>query len=76
MNQITTIKLRKSTKSELDTLKNKIETYDAAIKRLISSSKNKNLKSELVEAYSRMGKKDLDLLEEWDQSSNELEDYA
>ena len=72
MSQITTIKLRKSTKSELDTLKNKIETYDVAIKRLISSSKNKNLKSELVEAYSRMGKDDLELLDDWDSASNEV----
>ena len=76
MSQITTIKLRKSTKSELDSLKNKVETYDVAIKRLISSTKNKNLKFELIEAYSQMGKKDLELLEDWDQSSNELEDNA
>ena len=72
MSQITTIKLRKSTKAELDTLKNKIETYDVAIKRLISISKNKNLKSELVEAYSRMGKDDLELLDDWDSASNEV----
>lgn len=76
MSQITTIKLRKSTKSELDSLKDKIETYDVAIKRLISSSKNKNLKSELIEAYSRMDKKDLELLEEWEPASKELKYHA
>ena len=72
MSPITTIKLQKSTKSELDNLKLKSESYNAAISRLISNAMNLNLKAELIEAYKGMGRKDLELLEEWEQASNEL----
>lgn len=72
MSIVTTIKLEKSTKSELDRLKIKSESYDAAIKRLVSKERNSRLREELVEAYKAMGKEDLKLLEEWEQASNEL----
>ena len=64
MNGITTIKLGKNTKSELDKLKLKSESYDAAIKRLVSKERNSRLKEELIEAYKSIGRKDLELLEE------------
>ncbi len=35
-------------------------------------SKNKNLKKELVEAYKSMGKRDLEILEDWEPASKEL----
>ena len=76
MKAITTIKLQESTKSELEQLKDKSESYDSAIKRLLSSLKNSNLKAELIEAYQSMGKKDLKILEEWEQASSEVEDYG
>ena len=72
MSAITTIKLEKSTKLELEQLKLKSESYNAAIKRLISNIRNSNLKAELIEAYKGMDKKDLEHLEEWEQASNEL----
>ena len=72
MSIITTIKLEKSTKSELEQLKLKSESYNAAIKRLISAARNSSLKSELIEAYKSMGDKDLQLLEDWEQASNEV----
>lgn len=72
MSSITTIKLQKSTKSELNQMKLKSESYNSAIKRLISDSKNSSLKAELIEAYKDMGKKDLELLEEWEQTSSEV----
>ena len=72
MSTITTIKLEKNTKSELDQLKLKSESYNAAIKRLISNARNSSLKSELIEAYKGMSSKDLELLEEWEQASNEV----
>ena len=72
MSITTTIKLQKKTKSELDQIKSESESYDSAIKRLISSTKNKNLKAELVEAYKSMGQRELDILDEWDLASNEL----
>ena len=72
MSAITTIKLEKSTKAELEQLKLKSESYNAAIKRLISNARNSSLKSELIDAYTSMGDKDLELLEEWEQVSNEV----
>lgn len=72
MGEITTIKLEKSTKSELDRLKLESESYNVAIKRLISNTKSSSLKSDLIEAYKSMGRKDLELLEEWEQASNEV----
>ena len=72
MSTITTIKLEKSTKSELDRLKHESESYNATIKKLISNARNANLKAELIDAYKSMGKKSLELLEEWEQASNEM----
>ena len=72
MSAITTIKLEKSTKSELEQLKLKSESYNAAIKRLISNARNSSMKSELIEAYKSMDYKNLELLEEWEQASNEV----
>jgi hypothetical protein len=34
---------------------------------------NKNLKAELIETYKSMGNRDLKLLKEWEQASNEVE---
>jgi len=76
MNQITTLKIQKSTKSELDHLKKSSESYDTAIKRLVSTIKNTNMKLELIEAYKSMGKNELQTLEEWDSASNELEHHG
>ena len=72
MSEITTIKVEKSTKSELDRLKLESESYNAAIKRLASNARNSNLKEELTEAYKAMGKEDLGLLEDWEKASSEL----
>ena len=72
MGTVTTIKLQKSTKSELERLKLKSESYNAAIKRLISHANNSSVKADLIEAYKGMGSKDLELLEEWEQASNEI----
>ena len=65
MSAITTIKLEKSAKSELDRLKRESESYNVAIKRLISNATNPSLKSELIESYKSMGKKDLEFLRGW-----------
>ena len=72
MRTITTIKLEKSTKSELERLKLKSESYNAAVKRLISHANNSSVKTDLIEAYRRMGRKDLELLEQWEQASIEI----
>ena len=72
MGRITTIKLEKNTKFELDHLKFKSETYNAIIKRLISKARNTNLKAELIEAYKGMGSRDTELLKEWETASSEV----
>ena len=72
MSEITTIKVEKSTKSELDRLKLESESYNSAIKRLVSNAGNSNLREKLVEAYRSMGKEDLELLEDWENASSEL----
>ena len=72
MGTITTIKLEKSTKSELEHIKLKSESYNTAIKRLISHANNSSIKEDLIEAYKGMGEKDLELLEEWEKASSEI----
>ena len=76
MRAITTIKLQKSTKSALDSLKVESESYDSAIRKLISNASNSNLKVKLIEAYRSMGRKELQLLQEWEDTSSEVEDYG
>ncbi len=70
--EATTVKIHKNTKFALDTLKINNETYEEIINRLISERINKNMRKELIEAYKNMGKKDLEILEEWETASNEL----
>lgn len=70
--ETTTVKLYKSTKAALNTLKEDGETYEGVVNRLIAERKNKNLKKELIEAYKNMGKKDLEILEEWEVASKEI----
>ena len=70
--KITTVKLRMSTKSALRRFISENESYDAAIRRLISKIRNKNLKNELIEGYKKMGKADLKTLEDWENASKEL----
>ena len=70
---VTTVKLYPGTKTALDGLRSEKETYDDVIGRLILQTKNKNLKSELIEAYRDQDRKDLKILEEWDTASPELE---
>ena len=63
---ITTIKLQKKTKSELDKIKQNQETYDEIIQRLVEEGKKKSRKKELIEGYSQIGKKELKEIEEWE----------
>ena len=69
---VTTIKIRKKTKSALDKFRSENESYDKVIKKLVSIVRHKNMKNQLIEAYKGMGKVDLDILEEWEAASQEL----
>ena len=69
---ITTIKVRRQTKQELDLFRNRSESYDEIIRKLMTELRRKALTRQLVEAYRKMGKGDLALLEEWEAASREL----
>ncbi|HLD02685.1 MAG TPA: hypothetical protein VJC07_03240 [Candidatus Nanoarchaeia archaeon] len=71
--EITTIKLYKSTKSALDSFRQKNESYDEIITKMAADLKKKNLDKELIEGYKNMGKEDLKLLKEWDITSKEVD---
>lgn len=71
---VTTIKLQRSTKNALDNFKSKVDSYDSVIRKLVFTVQQKNLKSQLIEAYKKMGKEDLDTLEEWEPASHEMHD--
>lgn len=61
------------TKEDLDSIRAESESYDRLISRLVAHLKKKNLQKELVEAYKDMGKKDMRILSEWEQTSTEIE---
>ena len=70
--EITTVKIQKRTKNELDAFKAERESYDEVISKMISALKQKDLKKRLIEAYKSMGKNELELLQEWEPASQEV----
>ena len=72
MAKITTIKLKEKTKDSLMQLKEKSESYDTVVSRLIVITKNKSLKQDLIECYSKNSKRDVKLLNEWETASSEV----
>lgn len=74
MSKMTTVKLSVRTKTALNELKSERETYDQVISKLTVQAKEKTLKSDLVAAYKSLGKDELKILEDWEASSNELEE--
>jgi len=71
--EVTTVKLHKGTKTALDKLRGENDSYDEVINKLIAQTENKNLKEELIQAYQSLGTEDLQLLEEWETASKEIE---
>ncbi len=69
---ITTVKIKKRTKSALNQFREKSESYDNIINKLISKIKSKNLKNELIQGYKESAKDNIKLLEEWENASKEL----
>ena len=69
--EITTIKLQKNTKMQLDKMKTQHDTYDALIRRLVAREKQKHLRNSLINAYKELGKDQLETLREWEPASNE-----
>ncbi|MGH7927918.1 MAG: DUF7557 family protein [Candidatus Binatia bacterium] len=59
----TTIKVKRTTKAELDQLRKDGETYDEAIARLM---KRERIERELKEAYRKNAKFDLEICKEWE----------
>lgn len=71
--QITTLKIKKNTKAELDAFKTQNESYDETINRIMQQIRKKNLKKQLIEAYKNTSKEELILLEEWETASKEVQ---
>ncbi len=71
----TTIKIHEETKMILDNIKKNDESYEDAIKRLISESKRSNLREKLIEGYKKRSEESLEILKEWENSSNELNEW-
>jgi uncharacterized protein YjgD (DUF1641 family) len=66
---VTTVKVHQETKEALDEFKEKSESYDEIINKLISKVKSKNIVKELTEAYKSKAKEDRKLAKEWEDSS-------
>lgn len=71
---ITTVKIETSTKAALDDFKGTHESYDDVISRLVVHVKCKDLKKQLIEAYTKNSKDDLKLVKEWEIASQEVSD--
>ena len=71
--ETTTIKLHQNTKSLLDEVKHKTESYDAVIRRITTLMKKSDIHDQLVEAYKKMAKRDVHILEEWETASKEID---
>ncbi len=69
---VTTIKLQKETKTQLNKIKEDRDTYDDLIRRLIAKEKQKHLKEDLINAYKELGKEELKILNEWESTSQEV----
>ena len=69
--QATTLKIKKNTKSELDTFRKQNESYDEIINNIMQQIRTKNLKKQLIEAY-KTSKNEISLLEEWENASKEV----
>ena len=70
--QITTIKLNQRTKINLEKLKERKDSYDDIVNRLILQDRRLHLKEELISAYKSLNNSDLKILEEWEYVSSEV----
>ena len=69
---ITTVKLHKDTKQALDAVRQKEETYDEVISRLLDKARRKMMRNQMIEGYKQT-KEALTVLEEWEPASSEVE---
>jgi len=67
--KITTVKITNKTKMELTCFKNKSESYDDVIQRLILHEKS--LKQRIIEGYKN---EDLETFAEWEPASKEVDE--
>ncbi len=70
---ITTIKLRKSTKISLEKLRTSKESYDDVVKRLIARSIQKIMVQELRYGYQTSSVSNKDMVKLWDGTTAEHE---
>lgn len=70
--EFTTIKLHKETKLQLNRIKRGSDSYDRVIRKLIVKEKQIHLKEDLINSYKKLGKEDLDMVNEWEAASKEV----
>ncbi len=68
---ITTVKISTSTKSALDGVRHKNESYDKTIARLLKEKRKENLKKELKEGYIACAEESRKTVKEWEHTSPE-----
>jgi len=73
--KITTIKLHETTKIKLDVLREKSETYEDVITKMLEECQQKQNKKELIEGYKKNKKRDSLVVREWESASRELEEW-
>lgn len=69
----TTVKIMRKTKTALDELKSGRDSYDDVIAKLIENNRKKELRKELVRGYKSIGKEELEMLNDWDSASADVE---
>ena len=64
---VTTIKIHEDTKQHLDVIKQKRESYDDTIQRILLIESKRKLSEQLIQGYKSMTTKEFDEFKEWDQ---------
>lgn len=73
--KITTIKLHETTKTKLDVLREKNETYEDVIAKMLAERTQKHQQKELIEGYKQQKRRDAALVAEWETASQELNEW-
>jgi len=69
---VTTIKLRMTTKQKLESFRKEDETYDEAVQRLLAIKRQVELEKKLIEGYKDT---DMETFREWETTNSEWPEY-
>jgi|TARA_B100001971_G_C18179842_1_gene532114 hypothetical protein len=71
--EVTTMKIKRTTKRALDSIRKSTESYDETIKRLVAQKEDQNLRKLLIEGYTQKAKEDQETVADWDHTSPSIE---